>query len=295
MNIVNIDLNHFPWLTNETSYDDFYLTIYFTVYSEGEFISYLQPLEIVTKSSWLSEQIKFGLYINISFLCWVLLDLPSLMLVELYWQEFSNSTSLYLKRYKLQHKMEYSLSLSMFLTSIISIQNLKLQSFNTSKRLKVPTRWLVIWKSPKSQSGLNFENQAVIFRLCSDFWTAEIFGPPTRTTTRTTTNSQLNSVDQNEILTMAGKNPIDIRKRSNTICQDKLKEQKVIKRDCSKQLTNCQTSSWCEKSPVSEQNSVWRKSISMFLWELRWCREKETATELTPAAQVSMPALNKII
>ena len=168
--------------------------------------------------------------------------------------------------------MEYSLSLSMFWTSIISFQNSKLQSFNTTERLKFPTRWLVNWKSLKSRSGVNFENQAVIFWLCWDPWAAETFGPPTRTTARTPTNSELNSVDQNEILTMAGKNPIDIRKRSKTRCQDKLKDQKVIKRDCSKQLTNWQTSSWCEKSPVSEQNSVCRKCILMFFWELRWSR-----------------------
>ena len=78
-------------------------TWFFTlpVHLDSELISYLQPLEIVTKSSWLSEQTEFGLFVNISLLCWVLLDLPSLMLVELYWLKFSNSTCIRLKRYKL--------------------------------------------------------------------------------------------------------------------------------------------------------------------------------------------------
>ena len=61
----------------------------------------------------------------------------------------------------------------------------------------------------KNQAGVKLENQAALYRFRWDSWEAATFGPPTwtSTTTRTATNLRLNLVDQNKILTMAGKCP----------------------------------------------------------------------------------------
>ena len=87
------------------------------------------------------------------------------MLVEISARECSNSTSNWLKLYKLQHKIEYNLSLMIILTSIKSIPKLKLQSFNTTERLIVSTRLLVNCNPEKNQAGVKPGNQAVIFRF----------------------------------------------------------------------------------------------------------------------------------
>ena len=59
----------------------------------------------------------------------------------------------------------------------------------------------------KNQAGVKIKNQGVIYRFCWDSWAAATFGPPSRTLTWTATNRQFKLVDQNETLTMAGKNP----------------------------------------------------------------------------------------